>query len=232
MLAFHGAGGNSLIAEASTGLSDLGNRADFIAVYPNAIGTRWDFSGPGTSDVIFVRSLLDTLESTLCIDDSRIYATGASNGGSLVEYLGCVLSDRLSAIAPVAGGHGVQPPCQLSRPISVLEIHGTSDRVVPYGGHGPHGEGSVSSFLGLWYRRDACPRTAPIRRRLGPRVLYKAKTGCAGGATVAHVKLIGEPHAWPTTKAPHVRRSGGVRFSASRAVWEFFSTETVSPQRR
>ena len=35
---------------------------------------------------------------------------------------------------PVAGGYRSLPPCRPSRPLPVLEIHGTADQVVPYGG--------------------------------------------------------------------------------------------------
>jgi polyhydroxybutyrate depolymerase len=230
VLMFQGAGSDGRATEFSTGMSDLGDRDGFVAVYPNANGRTWNVTGRGphpADDVDFASSLLDQLESQLCIDLSRIYAAGGSNGGSFVARIGCELSERLVAIAPVAGGYGVQPPCVPQRPVSLLEIHGTNDRTVPYDGGGPNGEGGVWSFLARWNGWDGCSRAAPVWRRLAPRALWVAKTGCAAGTTVAHIKLIGEPHAWPTTKwvkRPHV----GVLFSARQAIWEFFAKRTVS----
>jgi polyhydroxybutyrate depolymerase len=230
VLTFHGAGGTARSTESTTGMSELGNRNAFISVYPNAIGRYWDVAGRGANpddDVIFIGSLLDQLDAALCIDDSRVYATGVSNGGSFVARIGCELSNRLAAIAPVAGGYGAQPPCQPDRPVSLLEIHGTDDRTVPYDGDGPHGEGGVWSFLAQWNGWDGCPGDAPVWRRLAARAFWVAKTPCAAGTTVAHIKLVDEPHAWPTTKWTERRPHVGVLFSARQAVWDFFETRTV-----
>jgi polyhydroxybutyrate depolymerase len=232
VMTFHGAGGNGRAAESSTGMTDLGNRDRFIAVYPNASGRLWGVTGRGPEggdDVLFVSSLLDELDSELCIDGSRVYAAGVSNGGSFVARIGCELSDRLSAIAPVAGGYGVQPSCQPRRPVSVLEIHGTNDRTVPYDGGGSDGETGVWPFLSQWKAWDGCASTPPVWRRLAARALWVAKAGCEAGVTVAHIKLIGEPHAWPTTKWDKPKPHVGVLFSARQAIWQFFQTREVAP---
>ena len=55
-------------------------------------------------DIAFIGALLDAVEQSVCVDASRVYATGVSNGGGMVARLACELSDRLAAIAPVAGG--------------------------------------------------------------------------------------------------------------------------------
>src|SRR5262249_50831546 len=155
-------GGNGKFMEDYTGLSRLSDRKGFVVAYPSAAGNpaRWNIAGrPGAApdDVAFVDSLLDALEARLCIDPSRVYATGVSNGGGMVARLGCDLSDRLRAIAPVAGGYSSLPPCKPARPLSVLEIHGTSDHIVPYAGRGPAKAGSARGYLRGWLRRDRCP---------------------------------------------------------------------------
>merc|ERR1719160_2247822 len=61
-------------------------------------------TGTGTSDVHgFIPSLYDTLESQLCIDTTREYAAGESNGGMMTYQLGVSMSARLAAIAPQFG---------------------------------------------------------------------------------------------------------------------------------
>jgi polyhydroxybutyrate depolymerase len=85
-------------------------------------------------DLGFVEALLDHLESTMCVDRNRVYATGFSNGAMLVYTLGMALSQRFAAIAPVEGG---VHPGFLSRPevpVALLEIHGTQDVTVPING--------------------------------------------------------------------------------------------------
>ena len=79
-----------------------------------------------------------------------IYVTGVSNGGGMAARAACELADRLAAAAPVAGGYGTLPACRPSRPLPVLEVHGTGDGVVPYAGKGPRRSGSVAGWLGMW----------------------------------------------------------------------------------
>jgi poly(3-hydroxybutyrate) depolymerase len=110
----------------------------------------------------------------------------------------------------------------------VLEIHGTADQTVPYNGWGPAGQGSVWSFLTQWDQLDSCPSAPAGWSRLGWGALLETKSSCASGSTVAHIKLIGEPHAWPSTAwwVAH-GRAHGVPFEASTAVMQFFATGSV-----
>jgi polyhydroxybutyrate depolymerase len=230
VVVFHGAGGEARGAESSTGLTAATNRYGFIAVYPNANGKYWNIRGAGVTgedDVDFVGALLDHLESNLCVDESRLYATGVSNGGGFAARVGCQMSDRFAAFAPVAGVYGLQPPCRPERPISVLEIHGTADQTVPYNGWGPAGQGSVWSFLTQWDQLDSCPPAPAGWSRLGRGALSETKSSCASGSTVAHIKLIGEPHAWPSTAWWVAHDRHGVPFEASTAVLQFFATGNV-----
>ena len=74
---------------------------------------------------------------------------------------GCELADRILAIAPVSGGTRDLPPCHPARPISVLDIHGTSDQIVSYRGRGADHDGRVPDVLADWAEREGCrPRRA------------------------------------------------------------------------
>jgi len=92
-------------------------------------------------DVGFIDFLLDELESKYCIDRSRVYSTGLSNGAMMTQRLGCELNHRLAAIAPQIGqaalGFNCDPKYDVSIPI--LNIWGTNDTITP-------GETIVSSF--------------------------------------------------------------------------------------
>ena len=224
VLVFHSAGSNALAAEAATGFTSLGQNHGFISVYPNSDRHFWSLSGQRDYD--FAQALLEQLDGMLCVDEGRVYATGVSNGASLVSRLGCLLSDRLAAIAPVAGDDGLFPGCQPTHPLSVLEIHGSADASVPYDGSKRFGIG-VWTFLGAWARWDECPNTLLRWQRLAPRVLYVFRSGCADDTTIAHVKLLREEHAWPSLTGAR-RGSTAIAFSARAAIWQFFSTQTVS----
>lgn len=216
MIALHGAGGWGEFMESGSGLTPPANRAGIISVYPSSLGKFWQLSN-GRRDVDFVADLLDEVERRSCVDPARVYVTGASNGAGLVARIGCELSDRVAAIAPVAGGYYRLPPCRPDRPVSVLEVHGTADQAVPYGGK--YGEGSVSAFLSQWRRFDRCS-AAVAYRRVAAHVLRSDWDRCASGARVAHLKVLGGHHAWQGT--PIGGDDDYIRLSTQDEVVDFF----------
>jgi len=54
-------------------------------------------------DLEFVRALLDQIESTTCIDTSRVYASGFSDGSFMVSLSPGTMSRRITAIGAVSG---------------------------------------------------------------------------------------------------------------------------------
>merc|ERR1719384_217079 len=84
-------------------------------------------------DLGFIETLLDELEDTYCIDRSRIYATGFSNGGMMTQRLGCELNHRLAAIAPQHGQLALGFNCEpkYDEPMPIINIWGTNDTIVP-----------------------------------------------------------------------------------------------------
>jgi polyhydroxybutyrate depolymerase len=197
VLAFHGAGANGKFMEDYSGLSTLADRAGFIVVYPSAYGTHpfWSLNDDmpnGKEDLTFI-----------------------SNGGGFTARLGCELTPRLTAIAPVAGGYKAIPDCHPGRTLSVLEIHGTNDGAVPYHGLPPDFRGSVPRYLQGWRRLNGCA-TGSVNRHIAPATVLRVWGGCSTpGTLVAHIERYGRGHEWPGA-------FGAPGMSASRAVWAFF----------
>lgn len=88
-------------------------------------------SGVGTHIHGFIPSLYDLLEADLCIDTTREYATGMSNGGMMTYQLGVSLGTRLAAIVPVAGSFHYGFAAAPTVGVPVMDIHGTRDTTVP-----------------------------------------------------------------------------------------------------
>lgn len=142
---FHGYTSN---AQAQMNYGDFRPVADtgnFLVVHPQGTlfngNTHWNVGGwtlgSQTDDVDFTRVLIDSLSANYNIDMDRVYATGMSNGGFLSYLLGCQLSSKIAAVASVTGSMTPQTfsPCNPGHPMPSLQIHGTIDDVIPYGGN-------------------------------------------------------------------------------------------------
>jgi polyhydroxybutyrate depolymerase len=233
LVGLHGAGGKFF--QSYSGLSVLADSEGFIAVYPNPIDkadghTYWNINdrqpGGGPDDVQFIADLLDYVESNLCVDMSRVYAVGVSNGGGMAARLACQLSDRFAAFASIAGGYGSLPPCRPTNPVSVVEVHGTDDGVVPYNGSPPHGSGAVRPWLWAWRQHDGCHGPSAVSR-IAPRVERYEWTHCADGSAVEHIEIVGGDHQLPGGLPPDPGQTSTV--SATWLVWSFLRQHTQAP---
>jgi len=227
LLVLHGAGGTGPEFEPYTRFSELADREGFVAVYPSAVDRFWTVgAGEGPDDVRFLSELLDRLEVDLCVDPARVFVTGLSNGGGMSARLACALGDRIAAAAPVAGAYGNLPPCEPARPVSVLEMHGDADPIVPYEGEGPGSESSAEGFARAWAERNGCPEE-PVRRRAAPRAVRLDWPICRDGSAVAHVRLLGFGHDIPGV-TPRTSPPGTI--SGPSEIWRFLSSHPRPPR--
>lgn len=222
VLAFHGYGGNGKQLADGSGLNALADQQGFIAVYPDGLDRRWSVGGD--QDVAFVGALLDRLQQQYGADSRRIYATGISNGGFLVQRLACEMPTRVRAFASVVATvpNGLQQDCQSKVPVSMLMMNGTDDRKVPWNG-GTLGYGSILSVpdsIRFWQQKNGCP-TQPKTQNVNARVQIDRYLGCRGGAEVELVTLKGAGHVFP-------RGGGGANslIDGSREIWQFFQRQS------
>src|SRR3954462_12898134 len=146
IVALHGAYGTGAFMERYSGLSRLADREGFAVVYPDAAGSFWRISAGG-ADVRFIDALLDRVRGGGCFDAGRVSAVGVSNGAGMAARFACAGDDRLAGVVAVAGAYGPLPACRARRPLSLLEIHGTADAVVPYRGTAQHPRDDVMGFV-------------------------------------------------------------------------------------
>lgn len=224
VLALHGYGGSGPRMEPYSGFSAVADRYGFLVAYPSSMGLFWNSTAARTAprDVRFLAELIDDLEQTLCVDARRVYATGVSNGGSMVALAGCELSSRIAAVAPVAGDYTRQPACRPSRPVSVLEIHGTADQVVPYfgGRRARRSADGLPPFVNGWVVRDRCA-VGPRRGTLAPRATMFRWSRCAGRVTIEHIRISSGRHQWPGATPPDPGPPS--TFCGACVIWQFFS---------
>jgi len=216
--------------------NSLADENGFIVVYAQGTGfgpKSWEMTGSETPthmpDVVFMSELIDKLEASYSIDNTRIYANGMSNGGGMAFVLSCTLSDRIAAVGMVSAG--LDPGwdwCTDHRPVPVIAFHGTADPVCPYNGGASKLAGgsfpSVRGFFATWSRRNQC-RPSPVESTIAADVTRLQYTDCADNAGVALYTVKGAGHQWPGGKrvaaewllGPYSRS-----IDATRQMWTFF----------
>ena len=157
-------------------------------------------------DVGFTAKMLDDLATVVNVDAKRIYCTGLSNGAMMAHRLGAELSDRIAAIAPVAGTM-VCDDCKPKRPVPVLYFHGTKDTLVPYAGlEKPMKLRGVNATIETWIKVNGCKAEPEVAELPTPKdvlkVTRKSYNGGKNGAEVVLYVIDGGGHVWPGRPSP------------------------------
>jgi polyhydroxybutyrate depolymerase len=250
---FHGGGGTAEHAMQQTHWNTKADQEGFLVAFPE--GTRPDPSQPAkfygnpqswndgserqsvgavernAADVKFVFMMLSDIKSRLNVDESRIYATGFSNGASMTFRVARELSEVFAAAAPVAGGDWLvnENP---ERPISILYMTGTADPLNPLEGGEIHFPSisfgvktSVEEMINNWVKIDGCSEDG--------RVVYD-KDG-ANGIIYSHVStpaevvfytIEGHGHYWPGGDSDLPESIAGkntAKVNATDIIWDFFA---------
>ena len=182
----------------------------------------------------FLEALIGEIQQDWRVDPARVYVAGISNGGMMTHRLGCELSDKIAALAVVAGAKG-ESDCMPVPPLSVILFHGTADLYVPlagglskkhilkYPGTPPPIHPPLKDAREFWISRLGCssqPRVSgksPIRK--------ETYTNANSGCEVVIYTIEGGGHTWPGTVVGNWRnRSEPMQeVPASRLIWEFFT---------
>jgi polyhydroxybutyrate depolymerase len=251
VIMLHGAGGTGQQAMEQTGWDRKADQEDFIAVFPDGIAEHpkqppsffvnpltWnEGSGRHASgkrndgDVEFIAYIIDALEARYGADPNRIFVTGFSNGASMTFRIGAELSDKVAAIAPVAG-HLFVHDHQLKHPLPMLYIIGRDDPLEPPGGGSFSIRGErieqppIEQNLLLWRQLDGCSvkpssdaRTAGVERI--------SFSDCHDGVEVVEYFIDDMGHVWPGGINRLPARLVGKpsdKLNATDVIWSFFKS--------
>ncbi|MBR9920320.1 MAG: T9SS type A sorting domain-containing protein [Bacteroidetes bacterium] len=236
VFSFHGYSSNATLQMNYANFTSIADTAGFILVHPqgtllNGI-THWNVGGwtigSTVDDVGFTEALIDSLSNAYNINPDRIYSTGMSNGGYMSFLLACQLSDRIAAIASVTGSMTIQTyaDCDPQHPTPVLQIHGTSDSVVPYNGD-PFWTESIEDVLDYWVQYNNCNPSPAVTSipdldsSDGSTVEHLIYSEGENEVTTEHFKVYGGDHDWPGSW-------GNMDIDASIEVWRFFARYDIN----
>jgi polyhydroxybutyrate depolymerase len=239
VLAFHMYGGNARMMEWLTHFNQVADENGFIVVYPEGYKNSWADGSelfPADldyiDDVAFTLALIDELKGQYNLDETRIYATGFSNGGFFAQRLACEATEHLAAIATVGASlaSNTLGACAPEGSIPVLMINGTDDPSVNWDGSPEYAP--VPLTAAFWAAFNSCdeqPNVAqlPDLTDDGTHVRQELYSGCRDEVEVILDAIEGGGHAWPMgNQAVQLWGLFNGRISqqidASRVIWDFF----------
>ncbi len=248
VLVLHGGGANGENAMRMADMEALADREGFILLYPDGTGRpgdrvfTWNAGRccayaleTNADDSGFLIALIDHFIDTFGADPKRVFVAGLSNGAMMAHRVAAEHSDRIAAIAPVAGGFNVDGLPDPLQPVSVISFHGLLDRHAPYEG----GTGEASRFkrvdrpvregISLWAKWNGCSAEPDIHdTAVWTRETYL--NGRAGSEAVLYT-LKHQAHAWPGGR-PGLRYGNAdtpePSLAATDLIWNFFKSHLRS----
>lgn len=257
----HGGGGTSRAASYEMQWDKKADREGFLAAYGDALppdpekpshfatnpqlwndGSGRFYQGQTqTDDVGYINAMLDDLLQQNVVDPERIYVTGFSNGASMAFRAGVELSDRIAAIAPVAGALWLQK-VKLKRPVSMCYMTGTADPLNLIGGGVPKLLGGqsdpvrakpkppVMDSIHRWCLAAGCS-VEPVTTTSQNGVRVQTYLSDSRGVEVLYVTVEGMGHTWPGGRSILPQSMVGALSDKLKAVdylWDFFCKHTLS----
>ena len=248
VLNLHGGSGNPKQQRRDSGMDAVADKNGFIAVYPagtSAMGKllTWNIGSvksyatkKNIDDIGYFRRLLPDLTTIFNVDGKRVYATGISQGAMMCYRLACELSDKIAAIAPVAGV--MQVPDADRKPthsMPIIHFHGLEDKHVTYDGSvsrtlvGDVDRPSVPETINWWIAKDGLKTTPTKEGKMGA-AEYSQYTSADGRGEIVLWTLTDGGHTWPGGDSPLPESRMGKTnrdINASELMWEFFAKHAL-----
>lgn len=236
----HGFGSNGTQQSFYSLFNVLGEAENFIVVIPEGLfretptgqeGTHWNaYFGTDVDDLGFLNLLIDKLYTDYNIDLTRVYSTGMSNGGFMSYRLACELSDRIAAVASVAGGvfNEQLDNCSPSRAVPVMQIHGTNDGIVDFDGI-PLFAPSIPDLVGFWVDQNNCSSPADTIEidninTIDNSTVNKLEYNNGDDDSKVWFYIVDNGgHTWPDGSIDLPGVVTNRDFNATQHIWDFFS---------
>jgi polyhydroxybutyrate depolymerase len=172
LVLLHGYGSSGAGQDAYMKFSALANDYGYLFIAPdgkqetggrnnrfwNASEACCNFFGSTDDDAAYIINIVSQIKERYAIDNDRVYLVGHSNGGFMSYSIAQRYSDTIAAIASLAGAEAGEARPAPENPVHVLQIHGTQDGTIAYGGNEIQGNaypGAVET-VERWAQYNGC----------------------------------------------------------------------------
>jgi polyhydroxybutyrate depolymerase len=217
LVVLHGYTASGSSIRAAWNLDAVAEQHGVLTVYPdgtkdtngqpfwNATDACCNLGGANVDDSTYLIELIDSVSRDYSIDPKRIYVAGHSNGGFMSYRMACQHADRIAAIVSLAGATFADTTaCRPSQPVSVAQVHGTSDFTISYTGGDivGHTYPPAKTTVASWAAYDGCSTTTKAARSgidleavlEGPDTSVEAFVDCPKGIDVELWTVDGGEH--------------------------------------
>jgi polyhydroxybutyrate depolymerase len=197
---FHGSGGTGEGWLDNSDVSRLIDEGKFIGIFPDGYDKRWNVSGEtNADDVEFVSLIIGDLDGSGLFDVNKIYGVGISNGAGLVNRI-AKETTLFKAIAPIISQQTVTIGETFpSRAVSVFQVNGTEDDLIPVNGGSGVGDSifmSAQASAENWALNFNCNMTPTIQNKTWGSLAVKQYTfgSCLDNQMVRYSIVEGAGH--------------------------------------
>ncbi len=243
LIAMHGGGGSAKQMEDSYGLKEKAEEEKYIIIYPDGVQSdgilkarTWNAGfcceyamEKNIDDVGFLSKMIDEVNRIYKSNSKRVYATGMSNGGMMAYRLGCEISNKIAAIAPVACTMVTISECKPKFSMPIIQFHSILDKNVPFnGGIGIRGINypAVEKGIASWAAINDCKNIAKVLKD-DQNFKLTEWTSCNSQTEIQYYLTKDGGHSWPG--APIVRASADLPskvLNANQLIFDFFRKYT------
>ncbi len=222
ILLLHGYTGSGDSQEAYFNFEPLAESRGFLYVHPdgtvdargeqfwNATDACCSFGSDAIDDEAYLLSVIEQVSADYNVDPKAVFLAGHSNGGFMSYRMACRHADTIAGIASLAGATFADTDdCAPSEPVSVLQVHGTSDDTILFEGGSiigvqyPGAQETVDSWV-AYNGCDTTPTSTPDALDLdgsidGAESDIDALGGCEQNTAVELWTIDGGVHVPPVT---------------------------------
>ncbi len=214
----HGYTASGATQDAYFHLSELAQQRTFLLALPDGLGATgqkfWNATdaccafGQTVDDVAYLTALINDMKARYSVDPKRIFLVGHSNGGFMSHRMACDRSELIAGIVSLAGAVWADSArCNPTRPVNVLQVHGTLDAVIQYtGGSAVVGQPpypGAETTVTTWASKNQC--TGAMLTAIGgdldlvtdlpfSETQRESFTGCPNGAAAELWRIRGGSH--------------------------------------